>query len=169
MKRIIALTMAILMIAAVFAACGDSKEDTKTTDDTKSVDLNAVLDDINTQFDITESSVQGLKKLETTDELDRYYMIPADSIKQFAAERSSSSTDFTEIIMVEASGSDKIENIVTQLNSRLDAQRSTAKSYTPEAVEMLDGCSVKTNGNFVYLVINDKQDEIVKVIEDALK
>ncbi|MBQ9515216.1 MAG: DUF4358 domain-containing protein, partial [Ruminococcus sp.] len=61
------------------------------------------------------------------------------------------------------------DKIVTQLNSRLDAQRSTAKSYTPEAVAVLESCSVKTNGNFIYLVISDKADGIVKLVEDAFK
>lgn len=169
MKRIIALTLAVLMIAALFAACGGDKKEEGNSNDAKSVDLTAVMNDINSQFDISESTVQGLKKLETTDELDRYYMIAAEDIKQFAAERSSSSTDYTEVVLVEAVGADAVNKIVTQLNSRLDAQRSTARSYTPEAVDMLEGCSVKTNGNFVYLIINDKQDEIVKVVEDALK
>ncbi len=168
MKRVIALCLAVLMMAAMFAACGDNN-DGKKSDSAKSVDLNSVLNDINSQFGISESSVQGLKKLESTDELDRYYMISADDIKQFAAERSSSSTDFTEIVLVEATGSDAVNKIVTQLNSRLDAQRSTARSYTPEAVEMLESCEVKTNGNFVYLVINDKQSEIVSLIENTIK
>lgn len=168
MKRIIALSLAVIMMAAMFVACGGSKDE-KKSDDAKSVELSSVLSDINSQFDISDSTVQGLKKLETTDELDRYYMIAADDIKQFAAERSSSSTDFTEIVLVEANDSDAVNKIVTQLNSRLDAQRSTARSYTPEAVDMLEKCSVKTSGNFIYLVINEKQDEIVSLIEKAIK
>lgn len=154
------------MMAALFVACGD-KDDAKS-DGGKSVDLNSLLSDINSQFDINDNSVQGLKKLETSAELDRYYMISADDIKQFAAERSSSSTDFTEIVLVEANDADAVQKIVTQLNSRLDAQRSTARSYTPEAVDMLEKCAVKTKGNFVYLVINDKQDEIVSLIEKTI-
>lgn len=169
MKRILALTMAVLMMAAVLVACGGSKDGGKSDSSAKSVDLPAVLADINSKFDISESTVDGLKKLETNDELDRYYMIAAGDIKQFAAERSSSSTDFTEIVIVEANDSAAVDKIVTQMNSRLDAQRNTAKSYTPEAVEMLEKCSVKTNGNFVYLVINEKSEDIVKAIEDAIK
>ncbi len=168
MKRILALSLAVLMIAAVFVACGGSKDD-KKSDSAKSVDLTSVLNDINSQYDINDSSVDGLKKLETTDELDRYYMISADDIKQFAAERSSSSKDFTEVVLVEANDADAVNKIVTQLNSRLDAQRSTARSYTPEAVSILEASEVKTNGNFVYLVINEKQSDINSLIENALK
>ena len=173
MKRIIALSLAVLMIAALFVACGGKKDDSKSdsassADTAKSVDPAALLDKINEQYGINDSSVQGLKKLSTTDELDRYYKIAADDVKQFAAERSSSSEEFMEIVIVEANDS-AADRIATQLNSRLDSQRNTAKSYSPESAEMLDGSQVKTTGNFVYLVINEKQDEINKMIEDAVK
>ncbi len=169
MKRILALTLAILMISALFVACGgDGGKDDKKSESAKSVDLKAVMNDINSQYGISESTVQGLKILETPEELDRYYMIASADIKQFAAERSSSATDFTEIVLVEANDAAAVEKIVTQMNSRLDAQRNTAKSYTPEAVEMLEKCAVKTKGNFIYLVINEKSEEIVGVIEAAI-
>lgn len=153
MKRIIAITMTLLMIAALLAACD------------KNVDLSGLLNDINSKYSLSD----GIKKLETEDELDRYYNISKDDIKQFAGERASSSTDYTEIVIVEAKDSGSVSKIETQLNSRLDSQRSTAKSYTPEAVELLNSCSVKTNGNYVYLVINENADGINKMIEDALK
>ena len=168
MKKIIALSLAVLMLAALFVGCGGEKKDDANSNDASSVKLSAVLDDINSKYNISDSTVQGLKRIETTDELDRYYMIAADDIKQFAAERSSSADDFTEIVLVEATGSDAANKIVTQLNSRLDAQRSTARSYTAEAVEMLEKCEVKTKGNFVYMVINEKSDEINKTIEEAI-
>ena len=156
------------MLAALFVGCGGKDDNKSGGSDAKSVKLTDVLNDINSKFDISDSTVQGLKKLETNDELDRYYMIAADDIKQFAAERSSSANDFTEIVLIEATGSDAVNKIVTQLNSRLDAQRNTAKSYTPEASAMLEKSEVKTKGNFVYLVINEKYDDIVKTIEEAL-
>lgn len=170
MKRIIALLLAVLMMAAVFAACGsddkkDSGSDSGKSETAKSVDLPALLDKINSEFSLSSD----LKKLESADQLDRYYMISEDDIKQFAGERASSSTDFTEVVIVEANDSSAVDKIVTQLNSRLDAQRSTARSYTPEAVDLLESCGVKTNGNFVYLVINEEADGINKMIEDAIK
>ena len=33
---------------------------------------------------------------------------------------------------------------------------------------MLEKCEVKTKGNFVYMVINEKSDEINKTIEEAI-
>ena len=164
MKKLTALALAILMLASLLAACGSDSDSKKES----SVDLKGLLSDINTEFDISETTVQGLKILESTDELDRYYMISGDDIKQFAAERTSSSTDFTEIVIVEANGSEEVDKIVKQLNSRLDAQRNTAKSYNPDSVEVLEKCEVKTSGNFVYMVINDKCDEINQMIEDKI-
>ena len=174
MKRLLALLMAVMMLAAVFAACGEEKKEdsgsgnANSQDAAASVDLSEILNTVNDTYNISESTVKGLKKVEGADALDRYYMISADTVKQFAAERSSSSDNFTEIVLIEVKDASDVDQVVTKLNSRLDSQRNTAKSYSPESSEMLEGCEVKTNGNFVYMVIDEKQADIVKTIEEQL-
>ena len=74
MKRIIALVLAALMMAAVFTACGGSA---------KNVDLKSVLDTVNSQF-----GLEGLKSLDDAKSLNRYYTIGEDEVKQFAGELS---------------------------------------------------------------------------------
>ena len=70
---------------------------------------------------------------------------------------------------MEANDEDALTKIVNQMSSRLDAQLSTARSYNPESVALLENCKVKTIGNYIYLVISEKQEEIEAMIEEALE
>ena len=154
MKRIIALVLAVLMAAAVFTACGGAKE----------VDLKALLNDINTQF-----GFEGLKNLDDTAALNRYYQVNEADVKQFAGELSTTASQYTEVILVEANDSNAANNIAAMLKAHLDTQLSTAKSYDADQVAMIEACSVKQNGNYVWLVVSDKASDINSVIESALK
>lgn len=153
MKRVIAILTAALLVIALFTACG-----------AKEVDLKAVMEDINTKYELT-----GLTQVEDTDGLHRYYQTDADSVKQFAAEFSKEAGNYNEIILIEAADATAAENIQKQLEARLRNQLSDAKSYNAEQVSMIESCKVKETGNCVYLIISDKQSEIVADIEAALQ
>lgn len=154
MKRILTILTAALLILAICTACGSAK----------SVDLKALLDEINTTYGFTD-----MKTVEDTDSLNRYYQVGADSVKQFAAQLPASSKDFNEIILIEAVDENAANQIKTQLDARLRSQLSNAKSYNAEQVSMIESCETKQNGNYVYLVIGDKHSEIDAIIAQALK
>ena len=153
MKRILTLITATLLILSLFSACG-----------AKSVDLKEVMDSINSTYDLSD-----LKVIEDADGLHRYFQIDADSVKQFAAEISSSTRKYSETILIEAVDQDAADTIKTQLETHLNSQLSNAKSYDAEQVAMLNGCKVEENGNFVYLVIGDDHECIEEIIETDLK
>lgn len=154
MKRIIAIVLAAVLALAMLTACGSAKE----------VDLKAVMNDINTQFGFS-----GLKTLESADDLNRYYMINTEDVKQFAAELSTAASQYTEVVLVEAVDQTASDNVKKQLEAHLNTQLSNAKSYDAEQVAMIESCSVKQSGNFVYLVVSDKFGDISGVIDAALK
>lgn len=154
MKRIIMILTAAVLIVLLCAACSGAK----------SVDLKAVLNDVNASYGLTD-----LKQIEDTDGLNRYYQIEADDVKQFAAEIGSSSTDYNEIVLIEAMDQTAADAIKKQLELRLRNQLSNAKSYAAEQVSMVEACKVKDSGNFVYLVIGDKHDDICADVEKALQ
>lgn len=152
MKRFFIIATAALLILSVFAACN-----------TKTVDLNAVMDNINSNY-----ALGDLKVVEDTDGLHRYFQIEADSVKQFAAEISSSAKNYSEIILIEAVDQSAADTIKTQLETHLNLQLGNAKSYDAEQVAMLEACNVEENGNFVYLVIGDNHEGIEGIVETAL-
>ena len=153
MKRIVSIVLAAILIVSLLAACG-----------AKEVDLKALMSDINNEYGIS-----GLKVLESTDDLFRYYQVNADDVKQFAAELTTAASQYTEIVIVEGNDQAACDNIKTQLNAHRDAQLSNAQSYDAEQVSMIESCEVKQTGNYVYLVISDQYSDIVAAIEKDLK
>lgn len=154
MKRIAAIVLAAVLMMAVLTACGGAKE----------VDLKAVMSDINSRFGYTD-----LKTIEDADGLNRYYQISADDVKQFAAELSTTASQYTEVVMVEGADADAAGRIKAMLEAHLGTQLNTAKSYDADQVAMIEACSVKQSGNIVYLAVSDKFADITGVIETALK
>ena len=154
MKKFIMILTAAVLIVLLCAACSDAK----------SVDLKAVMDDVNASYGLTD-----LKQIEDTDGLNRYYQIAADDVKQFAAEIGSSSTDYNEIVLIEATDQNAADAVKQQLEQRLSNQLSNAKSYAAKQVSMVEACKVKVSGSFVYLVIGDKHAEIEADVEKALQ
>ena len=153
MKKLIALVLAAMMAVAVFAGCGGSK----------SADLNGALDKINSTYSLQ------LKKLESKDDLQKYYSIKPESVKQFAAEIDSNNNAPVEIIMIEATDANAATEIETALAARYNSINSQYGSYTPDKLDMVKACSVTKDGNFVSLIVAENGPEMVKVYKEAIK
>ena len=107
--------------------------------------------------------------LESASDLNRYYLVAEDDVKQFAAELTTAASEYNEVIIIEAASADKVDAIATQLNSHLDAQINTAKSYDQDSQAMVESCQVVKSGSFVYLVIGENASAINSMIADAIK
>jgi hypothetical protein len=154
MKKYFALAVAVVLIVCTLAACGGSA---------KEVVLKDIMNDINSKYGISD-----LKVLESASDLNRYYNIAEEDVKQFAAELTTAASQYNEVILVEAVDADAAGRVATMLNNHLDAQVNTAKSYDQDTLAMVESCKVVTKGNIVYLVIGDKADEKNKDIDAAL-
>ena len=91
MKKILTFALAMVMCLTAFAGCGGSKD----------VKLDEVMNKINTEYKL------NLKKI---DDLNKYYQVSNDDVKQFAAEINSDSNAPVEIVLVEAKDSDEVTN-----------------------------------------------------------
>ncbi len=153
MKRIVSFALALIMMMAALTACGGGK----------AVDTKAVMETVNTQFGYTD-----LKVLEDTDALNRYFQINPEDVKSFAAELSTTASQYTTVVLVEAVDADAAGRVKSALDAYLATQLNTAKSYDAEQVAMIEACSAKQAGNFVYLVVSDKFADIAGVIDGAI-
>lgn len=152
MKRIIAMALAAVMALAVFAGCG-----------AKEVKLDDVMTAINSSCNL------NLQKLESVDELNTYYNINTDDVKQFAAEIDSNNNAPVEVILIEAVNSDAASNIESALTARYNSIVSQYASYTPELLDAVKACEVKKDGNFVTMIVAENADEITKVYNEQVK
>ena len=75
MKRIISLALVALLAVALFAGCGN-----KDGGSAKNVDLNAVLDTINSENNLSLDKVTDIAMVK------RYYNVAEEDVKQFAVE-----------------------------------------------------------------------------------
>lgn len=157
MKKIIALALAALMAVAVLAGCGGNSA--------KEVDLNAVLDTINSANGLS------LEKITEAKMLSRYYNgVEEADVKQFAAERDASDPNApVEVVLIEAKDADAAGRVETALNNRYNSVLSTYTSYTPEKVDLVKACKVTKDGNFVTMIIADNAEAMVKTFQDSIK
>ena len=152
---ILAVVIAVVLIAAL-AGCSSAQ-----------ADLSSVLNDINTNH---ADATEGLKQLTDVSDLDAYYSISADDVKQFAAEiKTDTSQAPVEIVLVEAAGSDSVENVRTALERRLQSIISLYTSYSPEELDLVKDCEVTVSGNYVTMVVAEDYDGIMEIVNKAVK
>lgn len=155
MKKIMATIFAALMVITYFSGCS-----------TKEADLSVVLQDINSNF---ADSTKNLTQLTDVAELNTYYEINTDDVKQFAAEiNKDASTAPVEIVIVEAVDSTAAESVKTQLEHRYNRIYGLYSSYSAEQFDMVKDCGVTQSGNFVTMIVAEDYSDMIKVVNEAI-
>lgn len=155
MKKLIASLFSALIIVTYFVGCT-----------TGEADLSAVLNDINSTF---SDSTENLAQLSDVSELNTYYEINVDDVKQFAAEiNKDASTAPIEIVLVEAVDSTAAESVKTLLERRYNAIYGLYSSYSAEQFDMVKDCGVTQSGNFITMIVAEDYSEMIKIVNEAI-
>lgn len=149
MKRIIALALAMVLCLTAFAGCG-----------AKEVKLSEVMDKINSEYSLS---------LKQIDDLNKYYQVNNDDVKQFAAEINGDTNAPVEIVLVEAKDKDAAANVEKKLQERLTSIVNMYGSYTPEKKAMAEACKVTNENNFVTLIVAENADKILATFNENVK
>lgn len=152
MKKIITLAVAMVMCFSLLAGCGS-----------KDVNLNDVMTKLNSDYSLS------LDPLSSVDELNTYYSINTEDVKQFAAEIDSTNDAPKEIVLIEATDADAASRVEEALTSRLNSIMATYNSYSPDQVDMVKACKVTKDGNFVSLIVADQAPEMLDVYYEYVK
>lgn len=152
MKRIFALAVALVLCLSLLAGCGS-----------KDVNLSDVMTKLNSDYSLS------LQTLSSADELNTYYSISTDDVKQFAAEIDSTNDAPKEIILIEATDADAAARVEEALTNRLNSIMATYNSYSPDQVDMVKACKVTKDGNFVSLIVADKAPDMLNVYYEYVK
>ena len=140
MKRTICLILSLLMIFSL-TACGS---------DAKSVDVQAIADDLVNNLSFGEMSAVS------ADELGFYLDIPEGCE---AAGYMSAGTTFEEVIVVSCTG-DNGQAIYESMRQLVESQKQEASRYQPEEVARLDNCVLEGafKAGFCVLVVSSESN-----------
>lgn len=156
MKKLLTFAVALALCFSVLVGCG-------TDSVNKDVNLNNVMTEINSDYNLS------LDTLSSVEELNTYYSINTEDVKQFAAEIDSTNDAPKEIVMVEAVDADAASRVEEALTSRLNSVMATYNSYSPEQVNMVKACKVTKDGNFVSLIVADKAPDMLNDYYEFVK
>ncbi len=158
--RLIAAIMAIAAILALFtAACGKPSEPKPV----ENVNVNSVFDLLN------ESGL--LPELAAVPERDlaEVYGIDASKLKQWVFAMSSNyANDAGEVAIFEANDQEYVSELAQKLQNHLDRIKAVSKDYTPQQYAKVEPAEVKTVGSFVYMVVGEDYDALMKIMKDNI-
>ena len=175
MKRL-AIFVTIILCMLSFAACGNDDSKTNETTTTKATtsnedsskpdegpkvfDAKAILDEIIANYELSD-----VTKLDDVMFLDVLYGIKEDDVKQFSLCINETGISADEIIIIEAVDADATQRVLELVMNWYTAKGVQMKDYIPEEYEKIEKSSVKSSGNYVYMVVAENSGEIEKVIE----
>ncbi|WP_316621436.1 DUF4358 domain-containing protein [Ruminococcus sp.] len=139
MKRIISLIAVVAVLAAVLCACGSSAKP-----------LGDVFSELKTTYNVTD-----MVEFKDASDLNRFYGIAAEDVKEFAGGINNSGVNMEEIVLILASDKDAAGRIAEALNNRLTSKLNETKNYNPEQYAIVENATVDTDNNYVSLIISE--------------
>ena len=96
--------------------------------------------------------------------ISNYYGIDPDKLEEYVFSMSEDATSAETIIIMKVRNEADKKSISPALETVRDEKSGEMKDYLPAQFEIVDKSSVKTEGSYVYLVISERADEIIRVI-----
>ncbi len=96
------------------------------------------------------------------------YGIDFSAIDEYVFAMSEMSTSVETIAIFKSEDAASRENITASLEMFADGKRAEMENYLPEQFDIVDRSSVKTSGDYVYLVISDNAEAIEEIIAACL-
>jgi len=106
-----------------------------------------------------------MTKLEDALFLEVMYGISEADVKQFAMYINETGIIADEIIIIEAVDDEASKRVCDLITNWYISKGAQMKDYLPEEYKKIEKSSVKSSGNYVYMVIADNNSEIEKIIE----
>lgn len=100
--------------------------------------------------------------------ISNYYGINPEKLEEYVFVMSEEATSAETVAIMKVKEEGDVESIKAALQVLVDEKRGEMEDYLPEQFEIVDKSSVKTKGNYVYLVISGQADAITKIIENGI-
>ena len=73
------------------------------------------------------------------------------------------------VVIIKSNSADSKDAIIEKLNSFVKLSQETNVDYNPDQYDIIKNSSVKTQGDYVYLVFSTDMKTIEKMITDNIK
>ncbi len=97
-----------------------------------------------------------------------YYGIDPAKLEEYVFVMSEEATSAETVAILKVKEEGDVEAMCKALQVVVDEKRSEMENYLPDQFEIVDKSSVKSKGNYVYLVISGQADAILQIIEKAI-
>ncbi len=189
MKRILSVTVALLLLMLALAGCGGNGEEaagaeetqvTETESDetetvetetaepadtagTENSDLTALADRMISEAGITDAIPVSADALASV-----YGLDPAQIASAAGYNASSGGAFPQEIILVKAVDSDGASAVAQAFANRLSDIAAQAESYDPDSLALAQKCQVVTQGEYVGLFFSEQYDQLVELFQQGV-
>ena len=120
-------------------------------------------------YEEIKQSVELYSPVEMADSfISNYYGIVPEKLEEYVSVMSEEATSAETIVIMKVKDEADVENISAALQVVVDEKSAEMEDYLPEQFEIVDKSSVKTKGNYVYLVISESADTIIGIIENGI-
>lgn len=176
MKRFGAKAVCAGMLAAavLFGGCGkgEAAAEAAAIEEKNQVDGTIEAKEAKPVKEIYEEIAQSVELYSPVEMADsfisNYYGIDPEKLEEYVFVMSEEATSAETIVIMKVKDEGDIEKISSALQVVVDEKKGEMEDYLPEQFEIVDKSSVKSKGNYVYLVISESKDAIEKIIEEGI-
>lgn len=193
MKRILSITVALLLLMLALAACGGNSEEpaeteptevTETTEPAETTEESAepaeeveeAAETVAETSDLMALANQMIQEAGITDAIpvsaealtNVYGLDPAQIVAAAGYNAASGGAFPQEIVLVQASSADNAAAVAQAFTNRLSDIAAQAESYDPDSLALAQKCSVVTNGDYVGLFFSEHYDQFVDLFQNGL-
>ncbi len=120
-------------------------------------------------YEEIEQTVELISPVQMGDDfINNYYGIEPEKLEEYVFVMSEEATSAETVVLMKVKEEGDVEAMCAALQVVVDEKRSEMQDYLPEQFEIVDKSSVKSKGNYVYLVISEQADAILQVIEKGI-
>ena len=171
MKKFGVRTLCVCMAvsAALLGGCGKAEEASGTDVESGEVEETVNVRPVKEIYEDIKQAVELHSPVEMADSfISNYYGIDPGKLEEYIFVMSEEATSAETIVIMKVKEEGDVEKISGALQVVVDEKRAEMENYLPEQFEIVDKSSVKSKGNYVYLVISESQDTIIQMIEEEL-
>lgn len=165
----------ICTLCLSFCGCGDAKEGS-TTDTVATV---AQTESVQTEpaktytvheiYDQIQAGVELVSPMEMEEEyITNYYDFDMSAMEDYVFSISEAAISAETVIIVKLADASKADEITSKINYVVEEKKSEMENYLPDQYDIVCKSKVQQKGNFVWLVISEKDEEINKIIESCI-